>query len=184
MISLMTGYVVIFIGVYMLNGRDQLSGRYERAEDANRGLGRHSLLETRQSMSIGARLSMDSDGHLPLSATPGSGFADRRSFSGSREQEYAPFRSPAIGSQAERPRRKARGPPASSNRELKEVLYDADEAGPGPSTNGDSHHHQPFMLNSGSDIEEEDEPQSDAASTTSRTPVSPGTRQASQYQTT
>lgn len=170
MVSLFTGYVVIFLGVYLLNGRDALSGKYERADDGAVQRGRHSLLETRQSMSLGARLSMDSaDGHLPLSATPGSTYADRRSFSGSRE-EAGLFRNSGLNSSGDR----RRGPPPASSNQLREVLYDAQ--GRPESADG-----QPFMLHSGSDIEEEDEPPSDAASTTSRTPVSPTTRHANRY---
>lgn len=175
MVSLLTGYIVIFLGVYLLNGRDALSGKYERADDGNGQRGRHSLLETRQSMSIGAGLSMESgDGHLPLSATPGSTYVDRRSFSGSRDDSSF-YRSPGLGGSSQAGGRR-KGPPLASSNQLKEVLYDADGG-----RRAETPEASQFMLHSGSDIEEEDEPQSDAGSTTSRTPVSPTTRQMNRY---
>lgn len=176
----MTGYIVIFMGVYMLNGRDHLSGRYQQGEDGGRGLGRHSLLETRQSMSLGARLSMESDSHLPLSATPGTGYADhRRSFSGGSPADL--YRSPTMNSSGLRGAKRKGGPPlagAGADGHSR-VLFDAASESRTP----DAAESQQFMLHSGSDIEEEDEElrSLDGESTTSRTPVSPSTRQTRQY---
>jgi hypothetical protein len=70
-VSLLCGFATIFVGVYLLNEREHkplpLTGRDTAGM---RTPARHSLLETRQSMSMAGRISMDEDDdgtHLPLS---------------------------------------------------------------------------------------------------------------------
>lgn len=80
-VSLIAGYIVIFVGVYLLNDRSQNNAPESGIRTGPRSS--HTFLETRQSMSLGNRLSIDdmhedNMQHLPLTGMSPSSISSRQ----------------------------------------------------------------------------------------------------------